>query len=70
MAKPFPACLPPLITFNAGTGRINRPLDGVWVNPLRYLYKGWLVCEAPALAKANETANIALAPNLDLHQPN
>jgi len=34
-----------------------------------YLYKGYLVAAAPALAKANDTAKIALAPNFYLHHP-
>lgn len=35
-----------------------------------YLYKGISFSAAPALAKAKETAKVALAPKLDLLHPN
>lgn len=68
MANLLPACFPPLITFKHGNG-ITNLLEDFPDNEAKYLYKGKFFSFAPALAKARETAKIALAPNLDLHHP-
>ena len=70
IAIPFPPCLPPLITFNEGHGIIIEELKLVFVKVWRCWYKGIFFAAAPALANAKETANMAFAPNLFLHQPN
>lgn len=68
IANLFPACLPPLITLREGTGVTNLLgfLPPKWA---KYLYKGKLASAAPALAKAKETAKVALAPKLALLHP-
>lgn len=63
IGKALPACSPPFITLNAGTGRMIFEL------PARLaicLYNGTFWLAAPALQTANDTPRIALAPNLDL----
>lgn len=68
IANLLPAWEPPLITLREGTGVINL---SVFLPPnlAKYLYKGKLDSAAPALAKAKDTAKVALAPKLDLHHP-
>ena len=68
MANLLPACLPPLMTLNDGTGKTNLSVCLPEI-VARYLYNGRFFSAAPALAKASETARIALAPSLALHQP-
>lgn len=68
IANLLPACLPPLITFNEGTGVTNLEVS-LPANSAKYLYKGYPFSAAPALAKAKDTAKVALAPKLDFTQP-
>ncbi len=63
MANLLPACEPPLITLNAGTGKTILPV-GFPANSAKCLYRGRFLAAAPALATASETPKIALAPNL------
>lgn len=68
IANLLPACDPPLITLNAGTGNKNY----LEVRPVKfemYWYKGTFYSAAPALDNARLTAKIELAPNLLLHHP-
>ena len=68
IANLFPACFPPLITLNEGTGKTY--LSVLFPASLaKYSYNGISYSAAPARATANDTANIALAPNFYLHQP-
>src|SRR5665648_658800 len=60
MDRSFPACLPPLITLNVGTGSVYAPI------PPRYWYNGTSSESEAAFATARDTPNIALAPSLDL----
>lgn len=70
IAIPLPPCFPPLITFNEGHGKIYWDLLVlIFVSDLKWVYKGTFLEAAPARATANETANIALAPNLCLLHP-
>ena len=52
-----PACLPPLMMFSMGTGRVT------WSPPM-CSYTGTPSAMAPALATARETATVALPPSL------
>jgi len=60
--------LPPLMTFTAGTG-ITKLSNGFLPSFAMYWYSGIPLAAALARQTAIETAKIALAPNLDLHQP-
>lgn len=52
MANLLPACDPPLITLNAGTGNIMLEFPA---NSAKCLYSGMPFLAAPALATAKET---------------
>ena len=73
-ASRFPACAPPLMTLNQGTGicnlvpgrpRISQPLCSSPLsraNSAKCLYSGLLKLAAPALDTASDTASSAFAP--------
>merc|ERR1712137_297635 len=67
-ARRLPAWLPPLITLKDGTGimylSVGRP-----AMLAMYSYRGNCMEAAPARQTAMDTARIALAPSLDLDQP-
>mmetsp|Transcript_11301 Transcript_11301/g.41904 ORF Transcript_11301/g.41904 Transcript_11301/m.41904 type:complete len:304 (+) Transcript_11301:750-1661(+) len=63
MASLFPACEPPLITLNAGTGSTSFPFPA---RSAMCLYRGTPFSAAPALETAIDTAKIAFAPSLPL----
>ena len=62
-ARPLPACEPPLMMLNEGTGRISLVLPA---RSAMCLYRGTPFSAAPALQMAMETARMALAPSLPL----
>mmetsp|Transcript_25430 Transcript_25430/g.40664 ORF Transcript_25430/g.40664 Transcript_25430/m.40664 type:complete len:389 (-) Transcript_25430:289-1455(-) len=63
IASLFPACDPPLMTLNAGTGSTSLALPA---SSEMCLYRGTSFSAAPALETAMETARMALAPSLPL----
>ena len=71
MASLFPACFPPLIKLNAGTGNIYFFVlrEGFEIY-LIYSYNLIFLWAAAALANAKETGKIAFAPSFDFDHPN
>jgi hypothetical protein len=68
IANLLPACEPPFITLNDGTGRMYLSLH-LLDSLAMYSYNSKLHALAPALANANDTDRIAFAPNFYLHHP-
>ena len=66
IASLFPAWEPPLMTLKLGTGSCRSLLPA---RSAMWRYSATPLAPAPALHTAMETARMAFAPSLDLHQP-